>query len=157
MKTLIVYYSYGHHTRDIAEKLKKLLDCDMAELIPVKPYTAVYQNLVDATENNRETRKTPEIRELQVNVKEYDRIIIGTPVWWYTMAELVRTFLTQNDLTGKKVAVYATNAGWLGSTFRDMKELIGREEIPALDVKFSVDGESMLTAETVVEHFAKEL
>ena len=35
--------------------MKKILGCDIAEIIPEKPYTAVYQKLVDATENNRET------------------------------------------------------------------------------------------------------
>ena len=157
MKTLVVYYSYGHHTRDVAEKMKNILSCDTAEIIPVKPYTGVYQKLVDATENNRETKNTPEIKPLSLKISDYDTIIVGTPVWWYTMAEPVRTFLSQNDLTGKKVAVYATNAGWIGSTFKDMKELIGSRQIPALDVKFSVDGESMLTEERVIGQFVKDL
>lgn len=157
MKTLVVYYSYGHHTRDVAEKMKNILSCDTAEIIPVKPYTGVYKKLVDATENNRETKNTPEIKQLSLKISDYDTIIVGTPVWWYTMAEPVRTFLSQNDLTGKKVAVYATNAGWIGSTFQDMKELIGSRQIPALDVKFSVDGESMLTEERIIGQFVKGL
>ena len=157
MKTLVVYYSYGHHTRDVAEKMKNILSCDTEEIIPVKPYTGVYQKLVDATENNRETKNTPEIKPLSLKISDYDTIIVGTPVWWYTMAEPVRTFLSQNDLTGKKVAVYATNAGWIGSTFKDMKELIGSRQILALDVKFSVDGESMLTEERIIEQFLKDL
>lgn len=157
MKTLVVYYSYGHHTRDVAEKMKKILSCDTEEIIPVKPYTGVYQKLVDATENNRETKNTPEIKPLSLKISDYDTIIVGTPVWWYTMAEPVRTFLSQNDLTGKKVIIYATNAGWIGSTFKNMKELIGSRQIPALDVKFSVDGESMLTEERIIEQFLKDL
>ena len=156
MKTLIVYYSYGHHTRDVAEIMKKALGCDLSEIVPVKAYTGVYQKLVDATENNRETKNTPEIKPLSQKISDYDTIIIGTPVWWYTMAEPVRTFLSQNDLTGKKVMIYATDAGWIGSTFSDMKELIGSTRMPELDVKFSVDGESMLTEERVIEQFVKK-
>ena len=157
MKTLIVYYSYGHHTKDVAEMMKKVLGCDIAEIVPVKPYTDVYQELVDATENNREMKNTPEINPISLNICDYDIIIIGTPVWWYTMAEPVRTFLSQNNLTGKKVVIYATNAGWIGSTFKDMKELIGRMDIHELDVMFSVDGESMLTEKCVIEQFVKKL
>ena len=156
MKTLIVYYSYGHHTKDVAEIMKKVLGCDLAEIVPVKPYTGVYQELVDATENNRETKNTPGIMPLSQKISDYDTIIVGTPVWWYTMAEPVRTFLSQNDLTGKKVMIYATDAGWIGSTFSDMKELIGSTRMPELDVKFSVDGESMMTEERVIEQFVKK-
>ena len=68
MKTLIVYYSYGHHTKDVAEMMKKVLGCDIAEIVPVKPYTDVYQELVDATENNRETKNTPEINPISLNI-----------------------------------------------------------------------------------------
>lgn len=157
MKTLIVYYSYGHHTRDVAEKMKKILSCDAEEIVPEKPYTAVYQKLVDATENNREEKNTPQIRQLKFKVSDYDMIIIGTPVWWYTMAEPVRTFLVQNDLSGKKVALYATDAGWPGSAFKDMEELIGNRDMPVLDVKFSVDGESMLTADGTIDGWIREL
>ena len=97
MKTLIVFYSYGHHTKDVAEKMAAILSCDIAEILPVKLYTGIYQDLVDETENNRNTQKTPAIKNLKADVKTYDRIIIGTPVWWYTMAEPVRTFLKEND------------------------------------------------------------
>ena len=153
MKTLVIYYSYGHHTRDVAEMIEDRLSCDIEEILPVKPYTAIYQDLVNATENNRETRKTPDIRPLKVDINNYDRIIIGTPVWWYTMAEPVRTFLMENDFSGKEILVYATDAGWNGTTFSDMQELIGENKIKTLDVKYSVDGASRLTGDIAIEQF----
>jgi flavodoxin len=153
MKTLVIYYSYGHHTRDVAEMIEDRLSCDIEEILPVKPYTAIYQDLVNATENNREIRKTPDIRPLKVDINNYDRIIIGTPVWWYTMAEPVRTFLKENDFSGKEILVYATDAGWIGTTFSDMQELIGENKIKTLDVKYSVDGASRLTGDKAIEQF----
>ena len=153
MKTLVIYYSYGHHTRDVAEMIEDRLSCDIEEILPVKPYTAIYQDLVNATENNREIRKTPDIRPLKVDINNYDRIIIGTPVWWYTMAEPVRTFLMENDFSGKEILVYATDAGWIGTTFSDMQELIGENKIKTLDVKYSVDGASRLTGDKAIEQF----
>ena len=153
MKTLIVFYSYGHHTKDVAEKMAAILSCDIAEILPVKPYTGIYQDLVDETENNRNTQKTPAIKNLKADVKTYDRIIIGTPVWWYTMAEPVRTFLKENDFSEKEVLIFATNAGWIGSTMEDMKKEIGQAAIKTLDVKYSVDGSERLTDEKEIEQF----
>ena len=153
MKTLIVFYSYGHHTKDVAEKMAAILSCDIAEILPVKPYTGIYQDLVDETENNRNTQKTPAIKNLKADVKTYDRIIIGTPVWWYTMAEPVRTFLKENDFSKKEVLIFATNAGWIGSTMEDMKKEIGQAAIKTLDVKYSVDGSERLTDEKEIEQF----
>ena len=38
-------------------------------------------------------------------------------IWWYRPVPAIRTFLTRNDLSGKTIKPYATNAGWLGGTF----------------------------------------
>ena len=49
--------------------------------------------------------------------------IIGTPVWWYTIALVIRTFFTKYDLTGKTIKPFATNAGWFGHTFQEIQKL----------------------------------
>lgn len=56
----------------------------------------------------------PEIKPLNVNVEAYDRMILGSPVWWYTFAPAMKTFLNTYDLSGKKVFPFATNGGWIG-------------------------------------------
>ena len=45
-------------------------------------------------------------------------------MWWYTIAPVVRTFLKENDLTGKTIIPFATNAGWLGRTFKEIESWI---------------------------------
>ena len=52
MKTVIVYYGYGEHTKMIAEKIKNELDCDILEIKPKEPYSNDYQTVVDETEDN---------------------------------------------------------------------------------------------------------
>ncbi|WP_460645695.1 flavodoxin [Lacrimispora brassicae] len=47
MKTLILYYSYGGNTRNIAEHIREALDCDIAEIQTVIPYTGDYDAVVD--------------------------------------------------------------------------------------------------------------
>lgn len=53
----------------------------------------------------------PPIKPLDKDPAYYDRILLGTPTWWYTMAPAVRTFLTETDLTGKELVLFATHGG----------------------------------------------
>ena len=126
MKKLVVFYSYTGHTKMIAENIQQKLNCDILEIKPVKPYSTDYQTVVDEEQNNSSVGKTPDIQKIDKNLNDYDEIIIGTPVWWYTIAPVIRTFLTQNDLSNKTIKPFATNAGWLGHTFQEIQKLCQR-------------------------------
>ena len=109
-KKLVVYYSYTGNTKMIAEQIQKKLECDILEIKPVVPYSTDYQTVVDEEQNNESAKKTPEIDKIDVDLSKYDEIIIGSPVWWYTIAPVIRTFLKENDLSGKTIKPFATNA-----------------------------------------------
>ena len=66
----------------------------------------------------------PELIESNLNLEEYDTVIIGGPVWWYRYAPAIRSFVNKYDLSGKRVIPFATNAGWLGKTFIEFKNLV---------------------------------
>lgn len=123
MKKIIVYYSYTGNTKRIANYIKEKLDCDILELSPRVPFSTDYDEVVAEYQNNSIDNKEVAINDININLDEYDEIIIGTPVWWYTMCPVVTTFLKQYDLSNKKVYMYATNAGWLGHTFKDFIKL----------------------------------
>lgn len=91
-KKLIIYFTYTNHTKMIADKIQQKLNCDIIEIKPVNQYSKDYQKVVDEEQNNSSSNKTPEIEKTNINLNEYDEIIIGTPVWWYTIAPVIRTF-----------------------------------------------------------------
>ena len=67
-------------------------------------------------------------------------IVLGTPVWWYTFAPAVHTFLTQQDLSCKTVYPFATNGGWIGHTFADIeKSCKGAEVKEGMNIRFDED------------------
>lgn len=123
----------------IAEKIKKELDCDILELQPVIPFSSNYQEVVDEYQNNESEMKTVDIENINVNLEEYDKIVIGTPVWWYTITPVIRTFLKKYDLSGKMVYAFVTNAGWLGRTFKEIKNICNGEIKGELNVVFKED------------------
>lgn len=122
-KTLLVYFSYTSHTAMISDMIKQQLNCDTLELKTIVPYTSDYQKVVDDEQNSEASSHLPKLEPITIDLNNYDQIILGTPVWWYRPAPAIRTFLTENDLTGKTIIPFATNAGWLGRTFAEIKTL----------------------------------
>jgi hypothetical protein len=57
----------------------------------------------DAT-GNRQTN----IGETKRNPKDYDLIVIGTPVWAWSPSSAIKTYVCKNDLSGKNVALFFT-------------------------------------------------
>lgn len=123
MKKLVVYYSYtAGNTKKIAQKIAKAIGADLQELDTVVPYTGSYDDVVNQGLDEVKRGYQPELKPLAVNPAEYDEIVVGTPTWWYEMAPAVLTFMNNTNFSGKKVALYQTNAGWPGKTLKHMKE-----------------------------------
>ena len=143
MKTLIVYFSFtAGNTKRIAEKIQSVIGGDLVRLETVVPYPADYEAAVSQGQNEVNKGFKPKLKPLGVNVRKYDRIIVGTPTWWYKMAPAVLSFLSENDFTGKVLVPYMTNAGWPGSVIKDMTELArknGAVVENAHEFKFSSD------------------
>ena len=139
-KKLVVYYSYTGHTKMIAKRIEEKLGCDILEIKPIIPYSTNYQTVVNKEQNNESSNKTPQIEKIDKDLKKYDEIIIGSPVWWYTIAPVIRTFLKQNDLSGKTIKPFATNAGWLGQTFKEIKKLCPNSNVKeGMNIVFTED------------------
>jgi flavodoxin len=138
-KKLVVYYSYTGHTKMIAESIKDQLNCDILEIEPEEAYSKNYDLVVNEEQNNTNS-KTPKIKDIKIDLSKYDTIILGSPVWWYTLAPVIRTFLKENDLNGKKIIPYATNAGWLGHTFEEIEQLCSDSKVEkGMNIVFTED------------------
>lgn len=137
MKTLILFYSYGGNTKKIAQMMQQEIGGDLVEIETVKPYVGSYNDIVNQGQEEVESGFMPEIKPLTVNLSEYDRIILGSPVWWYTFAPAMKTFLTTTDLSGKQIYPYATNGGWIGHTFKDFaKSCSGASLHDGINIRF---------------------
>lgn len=128
MKTLTVYFSFtAGNTKRIAEKVHSAVGGDIVRLETVKPYPINYEQAVSQGDDEVKRGYKPELKPLGVDLSKYDRIIIGTPTWWYHMSPAVLSFLSSNDFTGKTVVPFMTNAGWPGSVIKDMTALAKKQ------------------------------
>ncbi len=156
MKKLILYYSYGGNTRKIAKMIQKETGADIAEIETVKPYTGDYNSVVNQGNHEVKSGFMPEIKPLNMDIASYDCIIIGSPVWWYTFAPAMKTFLSQTDLSQKLIYPFATNGGWIGHIFSDFEEICpGSTVKTGLNIKFN--DKSLRTPESEIKNWIKVL
>ena len=120
---LIAYYSRTGNTKSVAEKIQSLTDGDLFEIKTVKKYPANYNDLVNQAQIEKRDNVMPEL-EGNIDISGYDTIFIGTPVWWYTFATPIRTFLAENDFSGKTIMPFCTHGGGGASeTYDEIQKL----------------------------------
>ena len=130
---LVVYYSRTGNTRKVAEAIAGELKCDIEEIIDLKDRSGALGYMKsgkDATLKN-----LTEIRDIEKNPGDYATIIIGTPVWAWTMSTAVRTYITRFSDRFKSVAFFCTMGGSGDKgTFEAMEELCGKHPIMTLAI-----------------------
>lgn len=131
MKTLVVYYSKTGYTRNIAKELAQNLNADLEELAETHPKEGIV-GMILAGKDAALQQSTP-INDLKHQVADYDLVVIGTPIWAWTMANPVRSFLEKHKANLKKVAFFATmgNSGEKRA-FSHMEKLSGLTPIATI-------------------------
>lgn len=146
MKTLILYYSQAvGNTERIANMLQEKLNADMEKIDTLIPYTGTYQEI--SAQGHEEVNKgyKPKLKPINSNLDMYDRVVIATPTWWYTMAPAILTLLSSINLKGKEVVLVQTHVGWVGHCLEDMEKLCdGSNIISKKEIQFDSDGGNKL-------------
>ena len=138
MKTLVVYYSYSGNTKQVVDMIKEKKNFDVLEIKPVNAYSDDYQKVVDDEEAKMDMNEIIEIKDVNVNLDYYDRILLGTGVWWYKITPAIRSFLNKYDLKDKVIVPFITNGGWLGEALDDVKRYAKESIIrDAITIKFN--------------------
>ncbi len=114
-KTLVVYYSASGTTERAAKLIAETLNADTFEIVPKNVYTDDDLNWSDSNsrvtrEHDDESLRDVELSSTEVeNWEDYDRVLIGYPIWWGIAAWPVNNFVSSNDFTGKTVIPFCTS------------------------------------------------
>ncbi len=121
-KALVVYYSRSGNTRAVAEAIHAAVGGDIVELQPVTPYPEAYRATTDQAKQELASGYKPPLKHRIEHIEAYDVVFVGSPNWWGTVAGPVRTFLSEYDLAGKRIAPFITHEGSaLGRSVADIK------------------------------------
>ena len=108
LKTLVVYYSRTGNAKFMAETIAAELGSDLEEVIDLRNRQGKLAFLPAGRDAMR-GRET-EIAQTKRSPAECDLIVIGQPVWAGSPTPAIRTYLSKNDLSGKKVALFFSDS-----------------------------------------------
>jgi flavodoxin len=124
-RTLVVFYSRSGTTRRIAQALSETLECDLEEITESRPRTGFLGYIRSLLEARRKLPSV--IAPKHRDVSSYDLVVIGTPVWAWSLSSPVRAYLTATASQLPEVAFFCTlGARGSESTFAQMTALVGK-------------------------------
>lgn len=119
-RTLVVYYSYTENVHKIVTALIGLADADVVRIQPAEKgldyaadnYAIGSAQIAAIRANPHDAASYPEIDPVDVNLADYDCIIIGAPLWWSQMAAPLQTFLFHYGagMAGKHIGLIVSSA-----------------------------------------------
>ena len=74
-------------------------------------------------------------------LSNYDKVLIGYPVWWGVPPRIINTFIEENNLENKKIYLFATSGGsnintsvtYLKREYPNLNIISGKVDIKLLD------------------------
>lgn len=124
-KILVVYFSHSDNTKLVAEKIREELNGDEVDVQRIETKKSYPENDTElrnlATKESEDKDFRPELKHIDTDVKNYDLILVGSPVWFYKAAPAVTAYLEKQDFTDKEVRFFITHGGYPGSCIDGMK------------------------------------
>ena len=112
-KALVVYFSRSGHTRTLAQAIAMKLGADLSEIKSRVDYGSGLRGYPRAL-GHALLKRHPGLMPLGRNLRSYDLILIGGPVWGGTLSPPIRTFLAENQKNFRKTAFFLTQGGTYG-------------------------------------------
>jgi flavodoxin len=112
LRILVAYLTRSGNTRVVAKSISLALNADLFEIRTREPYPEDYFEMVAQAEREREAGFEPPLAELVTNIADYDTVLLGSPIWGQTAPSVLRSFLSQHDLSGKTLVPVITHGGY---------------------------------------------
>ncbi len=94
MKTLVVFFSRKGYVKSVAESIAAERDADILE-IKTTERTAGFLGFWWCGRFGMHRWGMP-LEEYSVDVKKYDRVVLCSPVWVFSLSAPMRTFIAEN-------------------------------------------------------------
>lgn len=110
-----MYFAVTKNKKKVAQKIAENLKSDILEIEPKHEYTSDdidYSNdNCRANKEMKDKKARPEIANDLSRVDSCDKVYIRYPVWWGTAPRIIKTFIENYNLEGKKIYTFCTSGG----------------------------------------------
>lgn len=111
MRDCVIYYSLDGNTREAAIAISQALEADMIEIIPAKPLPNNKALAMFIGGYQASFGRGGKINFPCRNLDQYDRIILGTPVWAGKPAAPIQRFLKEYSVKDRIIGVFTCSGG----------------------------------------------
>jgi len=113
-KVLVIYYSFEGTTEIIAHAIAKETNGDLLSIKPLNELKSTGFSKYLWGGSQVFMKKKPELVEFEKDLKDYDTIYIGTPIWAGTFAPPIKTLFENEHLIHKNIYFFYTHDGGPG-------------------------------------------
>lgn len=97
---------------------------DLFEIRPANAYPSDYLETVEQARRETASGYKPQLDETVLNIEQYDVLFLGFPIWGQTVPPVIRTFLSEHDVSGKVLVPFITHGGYgLGDSLDVLTQL----------------------------------
>ncbi|WP_214020517.1 metalloregulator ArsR/SmtB family transcription factor [Methanoculleus sp.] len=138
LNACVVFYSYTGVTRGVAGQLRNACGCDLVEVKTVTEYSA-FTAYTTGVLHSRRGVGDPILPE-EIDVSQYDLLVIGTPVWAWKPAPAINSAVRAlKGCEGKRAVIFVTCSGQPG------------EALPLLEAALAARGVEVVAAVTLTK------
>ncbi len=124
-KILVIFYSRSGTTRRVALDLAAALGGRVEEIVEHRSRDGLLGYWRSVVEARR--KLSADIKPAKNDPKSFDLVVIGTPVWAWSVSSPVRAYLTANKDRLPAVAFFCTLGGAGSETaFAQMQDIVGK-------------------------------
>lgn len=110
MKALVVYYSLTGKTKLVAQVITEALNATLVEIKERKP-RKLGPSLYAIGGFEARTNKGSKINPIDIDLRQYETIFIGSPTWGSRPAPAVNSFIYKTNFEGRSIIPFFTMAG----------------------------------------------
>lgn len=107
-KVLVLYYSQTGTTQAVAEEISRQLGADIEQFDATEPYDGTYMQTIQRGQKEMAAGILPEIAPIKADLKKYDTIFLGFPIWYGQPCLPLKGLLQSVDLKGKEIVPFCT-------------------------------------------------
>ena len=172
-KMLVIFFSRTGNTETFANYIKKNANINSYRIVPTTPYPDDYNIMLEKAKEERSNNERPEIKDSLTDISQYNTILLGYPIWYSHIPNIIITQLEKLNFNGKTIYPFNTHGGsGVGSSISDIKEyapgasvkegypingneIKNKEEdiIDWLDDNFDLDSNETFTTNTINNSF----
>lgn len=110
-KILVAYLSHTGSTQALANQIHEFVGGDIFKIETEVSYPIDYEKVKTQAQQELHSGYKPILKSKVKEMNSYDVIFIGSPIWWGRVSPPIMSFLSEYDLSGKKIIPFCTHLG----------------------------------------------